>query len=770
MKTGEVVWLLNGSKEPGVWKQSSSEELPNFKGTDVPSEGYKICAVQGCDGTYGDNGICSADATHYQEPEHVDGVYEISNAGQLFWFAEKVNAGEYSINGKLMADIDLENREWTPIGNFDGVANASTQTAYKGTFDGNGKTISGLKLTTTDKNSNVGLFGLVIGGKIQNFTVNGEIQITVDDADGRIGVIGQCDYTTVSGIESSVNITVADDAKSYYVGGIVGDCQRNSTVEKCVWYGAIDAIECGRVYFGGIVGRTGPSTITNCASYGTLRGTTSSNIHLHGIVGWANNANMIISNCLFAGKVDASGSFATAVANVGTNCKDIVNTVLNNVYYAEGSATKIALYNGKDGTGSTVYDTLQQKLAATVTSLTEEQLSDGTAVLRLNGDAADGVWMLDTFTINGAEYKLPGFDGELITGVCNETGCQGTYINGICSANDAHYQAAVYNETDSVYEISNGGQLFSFAAMVNAGNSGVTRFKAKLTKDINLDNHPWTPIGTEANPFVGTFDGNGKTISGLNLTTTGAAHEGLFGYVTSSTVKNFTVDGVVTINVSKTENEGNLGVIGYAGSGTVIQNITSHVEVAVNDAVTNGKYQYVGGIVGNFDSGLLEKCIWDGVINEGNWTINRFAGIAGRMGGSASITNSASYGTLKSKNAKADLAGIVGWANNPGGIRSSLFAGELLYEGTGSVNYTVIASVGSSCTADKLTGLYYVNDTGYVAGKPDTVFSNAEAVTRDEAFSRSMVWKLNGKKKTGNWRYNTGNQRPEFEGEFVTSE
>ena len=86
------------------------------------------------------------------------------------------------------------------------------------------------------------------------------------------------------------------------------------------------------------------------------------------------------------------------------------------------------------------------------------------------------------------------------------------------------------------------------------------------------------------------------------------------------------------------------------------------------------------------------------------------------------------------------------------------------------MNYTVIASVGSSCTADKLTGLYYVNDTGYVAGKPDTVFSNAEAVTRDEAFSRSMVWKLNGKKKTGNWRYNTGNQRPEFEGEFVTSE
>ena len=173
--------------------------------------------------------------------------------------------------------------------------------------------------------------------------------------------------------------------------------------------------------------------------------------------------------------------------------------------------------------------------------------------------------------------------------------------------------------------------------------------------------------------------------------------------------------------------------------------------------------------MGNFDSGLLEKCIWDGVIDEGNWTINRFAGIAGRMGVRASITNTASYGTLKSKNANADLAGIVGWANNPGGIRSSLFAGELLYEGKGTVNYIAIASVGDSCTADKLTDLYYVNGTGYVAGTPDAVFSNAEAVTRDEAFSRSMVWKLNGKKKSGNWRYNTDNQRPEFEGESVTS-
>ena len=386
------------------------------------ASGACACEEADCEGAYGYNGICSANDAHYQAAVYNEtgSVYEISNAGQLFWFAAKVNSGTYEIDGILMKDIDLENREWTPIGNFDGTStykNSQMDTdseAYRGSFDGNGKTISGLKLTTTtDEKSNVGLFGFVIGGTIQNFTVNGEIQIAVNDGDGRIGVIGQCDSTTVSGIESSVNITVADGAKSCYVGGVVGDGQRNSTIEKCVWYGAIDAGTCPIGYFGGIVGRTGPSIITNCASYGTLQGAASSSSQqLHGIIGLANNRDMIISNCLFAGNVKSSSKYATAVANVGTNCK--VDAVLDNVYYAEGSATNIVMYNGKDGTGTTESDTLQQTLAATVSCLTKEQLSDGTAVLSLNGNAADGVWKLDTFTINGTEYKLPGFDGETV--------------------------------------------------------------------------------------------------------------------------------------------------------------------------------------------------------------------------------------------------------------------------------------------------------------------------------------------------------------------
>ena len=775
LSNGEAVSLLNEGNSEKVWKLDTftiggtKVQLPGFEGEEVV---VGKCAEAGCTGIYSDNGFCSADAAHYEAAKLNGDIYEISNAGQLFWFAAKVNAGDSDINGKLMKDINLEDKAWTPIGISNAVNITSTvdnmdttTQAYRGIFDGNEKTISGLNLKTTAENGNEGLFGLVIGGTVKNFTVQGEIQVVNDNADnGRLGVIGYADYATISGIESSVNITVADNVTKYkYVGGIVGDLGTNSTAEKCVWYGTINAGKCTTGYFAGIVGRMGPSTITNCASYGTLKSVAGAKANMHGIVGWANHNDLIINNCLFAGTMDNPATAkVSAIGNIGNNVKTPYSK-LSGLYYKEGSAANATLKNS-----GTAPDELAQK----VTAVKAEALSNGEAVLLLNGGNSEAVWKLDTFTIGTTETKLPGFEGETVASgtKCAEEGCTGFYDeNGFCSADPTHYEAVTVSVA-GVYEISNGGQLFSFAQQVNAGNSGDERINVTLIKDINLDNKAWTSIGSESKPFKGVFDGNGKTISELKMMTTDAAYEGLFGYVLNSTVKDFTVNGEITVAVSQSQSAGNLGVIGYAGEGTNIQKITSSIKVTVDETVQNGAYQYVGGIVGNFASGLLEQCIWDGSIETGSWTINRFAGIAGRMGANASITNCASYGTLKSSNTK-NLQGIAGWASNPQGIRNSLFAGTMTYEGTENANFYAIASVGDSCTADKLTSLYYVNTTGYVAGYPvnGTMFAGATAVTSDEASSRTMVWKLNGNKK-GNWKYNTTNKRPEFVGEEITTE
>ena len=78
-----------------------------------------------------DNGFCTEYGC-YEPAELKDGYYQIKNAGQLFWFAQQVNVeGNREIKGVLTADIDLENRPWTPIGET-----GENNKNFRGVFDG----------------------------------------------------------------------------------------------------------------------------------------------------------------------------------------------------------------------------------------------------------------------------------------------------------------------------------------------------------------------------------------------------------------------------------------------------------------------------------------------------------------------------------------------------------------------------------------------------------------------------------------------------------
>ena len=89
--------------------------------------------------------------------------------------------------------------------------------------------------------------------------------------------------------------------------------------------------------------------------------------------------------------------------------------------------------------------------------------------------------------------------------------------------------AAVWNGSTSVPTLSGGvyqiGTAEQLAWFANAVNSGSQSIKGKLTADIQLNAsgstaNKWTPIGTESNPFKGTFDGDGHTVSGVYVDTT----------------------------------------------------------------------------------------------------------------------------------------------------------------------------------------------------------------------------------------------------------
>lgn len=128
-----------------------------------------------------------------------------------------------------------------------------------------------------------------------------------------------------------------------------------------------------------------------------------------------------------------------------------------------------------------------------------------------------------------------------------------------------------YDDTDISFTFTTAEQLAGLAELVNAGNdfSGKT---ITLGADIRLndttdweswDSTPpaniWAPIGTSsATCFSGTFDGNGKTISGIYINTT-ADYQGLYGYVLSATVQNV---GVIDNYIKGNRYVG--GVVGFA--------------------------------------------------------------------------------------------------------------------------------------------------------------------------------------------------------------
>ena len=196
---------------------------------------------------------------------------------------------------------------------------------------------------------------------------------------------------------------------------------------------------------------------------------------------------------------------------------------------------------------------------------------------------------------------------------------------GNFNANPASYVAKGYGATENngiwavakAYEITEVGAtiysaagMFWFANEVNVNGNSFSGKTVTLANDIDLKNAAWTPIGqTGATQFMGTFDGNNKVISNLNIDTTaqtGANYSlGLFGWLNAAKVKNVTIDGAIV------KGNHNVGVIaGYletAGctiEGCSVTNATIEGHHANDDACGDK----VGGIVGHAgNAGVVVK-------------------------------------------------------------------------------------------------------------------------------------------------------------------
>ena len=183
----------------------------------------------------------------------------------------------------------------------------------------------------------------------------------------------------------------------------------------------------------------------------------------------------------------------------------------------------------------------------------------------------------------------------------------------------------------------------------------------------------WTPIGNESNKYIGTFDGNGKTISNLYINAT-SDDTGFFGYAGAGSIKNITFDNAKVKStgsydtailagvaeyciIENIKNLANCSVEGNSFVGGIAGYARGDISNCENHAIVNGRFS-VGGVVGSHGGvdNTITSCANHGAVTG---TDRQVGGMVGFFG-SGIIQNSANYGDVMG----TDIVGnLIGYAN-----------------------------------------------------------------------------------------------------------
>lgn len=226
---------------------------------------------------YGTNGICTDAGCNdpYQEPQLVDGWYELSNAGHVEWFSAAISRGGNNIflSARLTSDIDMKGVTHMPIG-------VSEATKFDGTFDGQGHRI--LNLTMNGTADLQGFFGGLRGGAVvRNLILDRTCILKGGTRVGGIAAFAQ----TLNGpviIENCVNeATIQATGKG--VGGILGGSMSPHPaihILNCLNTGNVTGAD-ETAAIAGWNGDHPDSRIIGCLNLGTVKGIDSSHRNLY---------------------------------------------------------------------------------------------------------------------------------------------------------------------------------------------------------------------------------------------------------------------------------------------------------------------------------------------------------------------------------------------------------------------------------------------------------------------------------------------------------
>ena len=272
------------------------------------------------------------------------------------------------------------------------------------------------------------------------------------------------------------------------------------------------------------------------------------------------------------------------------------------------------------------------------------------------------------------------------------------------------------SEDGNTYTVYTADGLMAWAEAAQGNLS----LNCTLTHDIDLSGTEWEPVGDRNNVYTGTFDGNGHTISNLTITKENLSFGddcGMFGRVgTNATIKDLTLESV-RLNVGADGIP--IGALAGSNQGTI-----SNCKVSGNISVTNNEMQYVGGIVGWMESGVIQYCHSSASIQGGN---SEYVG--GVLGGeyiTATVIKGCSFSGSVTGN--RFVGGIVGYCRSFDKKTACYSTGSLSSTGgfaggiVGALQFTSEANacywsnfdgegVGYGYNSSEGTGLYKVDGT-----------------------------------------------------------
>ena len=559
--------------------------------------------------------------------------YLINDESDLERLAAYVNSG-HKAEGKtfILNDNITMVGAHTSIGTDNG-ANYH----FAGTFDGNNKTITNLT-TINPYVSHQGLFGYIVSGAVikdvtlANCNISGNMYVG--------GITGYAYNATIQNCRVSGTIR----AKEYYAGGILGCAYNDVTVESCE--NTADIIN-GGYYTGGIVGYDSNNNnhYSQCLNTGTVTGLTIGTMGAIGSTSWY---TYNYSNCYYAtpcnnvkalGNYDYPGATRAYIINKGEHVSNIAVTenasatsaFSGTKYYKAGSWTlnitpdltdatfityvceggTLTNLTTVDGDHTLTITSNDVTIKAIVSSNNGYDLSEAVIASipnqRWRGNAGNtpalDVTYNSTPLVEGTDYIVSWTDNTAVgTATATVRG-----INNYKGNKSATFEIVDFplvnqenpNSSSNPYLINSESDLQALACIVNsnARRNGYYRQNSSITFQ---EEH--TAIGTGSYNFTGEYDGNHLALYNLTINKPNEQYQGLFGYITSATVKN-----VIINNCDITGGDYTGGVAGY-----MYNNNCKMIDCSVSGAIKTPNDQSRdthGGLVGKIQYGTIDNCV-----------------------------------------------------------------------------------------------------------------------------------------------------------------